>query len=366
MSAAAARRRKQLAAKSNDDTLKQLLASCDSEPTAYEALQLAQSAVRKKAKVADRSACDLAYESSLALLKKGFASVASQLLSLLVEVLRETHTEESDIWIAQLAELHEAFGVAMEKVEGDTEKLRLDRVQRDWLGAALTWSSELGTIRYGHPKLHALAGAQCRKLAAVDTDNKEDLQCDGVQHMALAEQPDEILNFLKTFEKPTEEHTKSGHTCAPATRDSLLTRGVMVFCAVENLRDATKLLRGYAETIEERNLSDLTTSYTKKDDGMAPSHIIFGNMLVRICQKDMRTGPLFQWLMRSFKREMDLFPKPVDVFATRIGKTYFNIQPPPGILNMMENMMGMMGGGGGAGMNPAMMQAALAQMQGMK
>jgi hypothetical protein len=33
----------------------------------------------------------------------------------------------------------------------------------------------------------------------------------------------------------------------------------------------------------------------------------------------------------------------------------------------MENMMGMMGGGGGGGggMNPAMLQAAMAQMQGM-
>lgn len=388
MSAAAARRRKQLAAKKlNDDdsTLKQLLASCDSEPTAYEVLQLAQSAVRKKAKVVGGGdavkACDLAYESSLALLNQGFASVASQLLSLLVEVLRETHTEETDVWIDRLVELHGAFEKAMEKVpSASVEKVRLERVQRDWLAAVLTWSSELGTVRYGHSTLHGLAGAQCWKLSQLvdvvgdktttttkdnNNNDKDEFQCDAIQHLALAEQPETILKCLSTLPAPTTEQTKSGHTCAPAPRDALLTRAVLVFCAVENLRDASTLLRQYAQTVEERDMSVLATSYTKKDDGLAPSHVIFGNMLVRICQKDMRTGPLFQWLMRSFKREMDLFHKPVDVFVTRIGKAFFNIQPPPGLLNMMENMMGMMGGGGG-GMNPAMMQAALAQMQGMK
>jgi hypothetical protein len=35
------------------------------------------------------------------------------------------------------------------------------------------------------------------------------------------------------------------------------------------------------------------------------------------------------------------------------------------MLSMMEGMMGGMGGAGGGGMNPAMMQAALAQLQGM-
>jgi hypothetical protein len=399
MSAAAARRRKQLAAKQQAEnggdsnaTLKKLLASCDSEPVAYEALQLAQSAVRRKVKDNNgAAACDLAYESSLALLQQGFVSVASQLLTLLVEVLRETQAEETDLWIARLVELHGAFETAMtakSSTMAAVEKVRLERVQRDWLAVVLTWSSELGTVRYGHPQLNGLAGTQCWKLAGMvaasstdaDTDNKEDdndkdeFQCDAIQHMALAERPDTILTWLQSLPTPTAEQTKAGHTCSPAPRDALLTRAVLVFCAVENLRDATTLLQQYAAVVEERDLTVLAASYTKKDDGIAPAHVIFGNMLVRICQKDMRTGPLFQWLVRSFKREMDLLSsntnnnKSVDVYITRIGKIYFNIQPPPGLMNMMENMMGMMGGGGmgGGGMNPALMQAALAQMQGMK
>jgi hypothetical protein len=29
-------------------------------------------------------------------------------------------------------------------------------------------------------------------------------------------------------------------------------------------------------------------------------------MLVRVCEKDTRTGPLYSWLLRSFKKELDL------------------------------------------------------------
>jgi hypothetical protein len=89
-------------------------------------------------------------------------------------------------------------------------------------------------------------------------------------------------------------------------------------------------------------------------------------MLLRICEKNVRTGPLYQWLLKSFKRELENTAKPAALatFTTKIGKIYFNIQPPPSMLSMMENMM--MGGPGGmGGINPAMMQAAMAQLQNM-
>lgn len=35
----------------------------------------------------------------------------------------------------------------------------------------------------------------------------------------------------------------------------------------------------------------------------------------------------------------------------RLGGSFFNIQPPPSMFNMMENMMGMMGGGAAMNMN---------------
>ena len=381
MSAAAARRRKQLEARqtANDSVAQQLQKILTNEndldeATAYEALQMAQSQVRKHIKSADYSkACDLSYETSLALLKKKRVSVASQLLDLLVQVLRETHTEESPVWLERLQELHEAHAKAMEEESlNSQEAVRLERLQRDWLQTCANWSSDLGTIKYGNNSLQKMLGFQCWKLSKITDDEEEtlDLQCSAVQHMMCAEEPLEICRWLESLPAPTEEQTKQGHTCAPALRDGLLTRSLLLACALENLRDANALLQAFIEVVtkEGTDVQALAKSYTNKEDGKAPSHLIFGCMLLRVCEKDVRTGPLFTWLMKSFRRELDLLPhaSALQSYTTKVGKLYFNIQPPPSMISMMENMMGMMGGGGGmGGMNPAMMQAMAAQMRGM-
>jgi len=370
MSAAAARRRKQLAARQKEgdavmSKMKKLLEDANDEPTAYEALQLAQSQVRKQVHAGKFSeGAELAYSSALALLEKKRISVASQLLQLLVEVLRETHTDPSDAWIAKVEKLHAAHQDAMMSVEDGAEKNRLLRLQREFLRRAVVWSSDLGSVRFGHQRLQELLGNQCWLLPDDgEDDDRTSIMADAVQHMALAEKPLKIVEWLKTLPKPTKAQTTSGHGCLAADRDTLLTRALLLFCAVENFRDANILLTKFIEEVEERDLKALTTSYMKKDDGKAPAHVIFGSMLLKICQKDARTGPLFSWLMRSFKKELDVMPKQqvIQSYVTRIGKIYFNIEPPPSMLSMMENMMGMMGGGG-AGINPAMMQAALSQM----
>jgi len=387
MSAAAARRKKQLLArkKAQEEAaaaldpvsarLQALLHDEDlkEEAIAYEALQLAQSQVRKKVHAGEYAAAvDLAYSSSLTILTKGRVSVASQLLTVLANVLRETHTEETDEIIRKLVELNQAHQDAMKGQTGE-EANRLHRLQRDWLRRLVQWSSELGKIRFGHFVLQELLAEHCWNFSKIvvgstkdsdDEDELMELKSDAIMHMALAEQPDRIVEWLKELPPPTDAEVASGHTCPPAERDALLTRAVLCLCAVENLRDANKLVRAYLEKVEERKADDLTKSYTSKDDGKAPSHVIFCCMLLRICEKDPRTGPLFTWLLRSFKRELDGLYKPqiVHGYTTKIGKIYFNIQPPPSMLNMLENMMGMMGPGAG-GMNPAMMQAMMAGMQ---
>jgi len=371
MSAAAARRRKQLQARQKEQKdavgvrLEALLNESDDEAQAYEALQLAQSQVRKMEHAGDyKGATDLAYSASLTLLKHGRVSVASQLLQVLAEVLRETHTDATEEWVIRIVELHEAYESAIGDATG-LEINRLQRLERDFLRRCVLWSSDLGTIRFGDMRLHELLGQQCWVLSKLDhsgdsdAEDIENLQSDAVAHMALAEKPDNILAWLKSLPKPTAAQIKMGHTCPPADRDALLTRSLLVFCTVENLRDANILLRAYIDEVEDRTMDDLTASYMNKDDGKAPSHVVFGTMLLRTCEKDQRTGPLYQWLLRSFKRELDLLYKPqiIQSYTTKIGKVYFKIEPPPSMLSMMENMMGMMGGGGG--INPAMMQAAL-------
>jgi hypothetical protein len=355
------------------------------EATAYEALQLAQSLIRKRVKEGQfASATDLAYHSSSKLLQGGRVSVASQLLSLLVAVLRETHTEETQVWLDRLDELQAQHSGAIEKLislkVNEEEIMRLQRLQLEWLRSCVSWSADLGTTTLGSNRLHHLLSMLSWKLSLEDTAEEvsmeepeddwiQELQMDAIQHAAIAERPDQILDWMSTLADPSADEIKAGHKCPPAVRDGLLTRAVLAFVCLENLRDANALVRGYIDSMEKRNINELAKSYTSKDDGQAPSHVMFCCMLLRVCEKDSRTGPLYSWLLRSFKREMDLMYKPnmVMAYTVKIGKIYFNIQPPPSMLNMLENMMGMMGGGGlggPGGINPAMMQAAFAQMQG--
>ena len=373
MNAAAARRKKQLAARAKEGDnvavkLKQLLAGSDDEPTAYEALQLAQSQTRKAVNTGKFSeAADLAYSTGLELLLKNKVSVASQLLQLLVDVLRETHTECTKVGIDKIVTLHTTHQASVKEIPEGAEKNRLQRLQREWLRRVLSWSNDLGVITFGHPRLHELLAEQCWLLPEGDEEeDRHAIMCDAVQHMVLAEQPQKILEWLKTLPPPTVEQTAFGHTCPAADRDALLTRSLLLFCAIENLRDANVLLQKYVDEVEERTMDDLTKSYMDKDDGKAQAHVVFCSMLLRICEKDQRTGPLWTWLLRSFKKELDLLAKPqaVQSYTTKIGKVYFNIQPPPSMISMVENMMGMMGGGGG-GMNPAMMAQAMQGMKGM-
>jgi len=396
MSAAAARRRKQLlarkkqqeeAAAAGNDALDPVSAQLQKlledpeklaeEATAYEALQLAQSQIRKKVHAGSYAeAIELACSASQIILEQGRVSVASQLTALLANVLRETHTAETPALLEKLKALHVAQEKAMDGKTG-AEATRLNKLERDWLRKCVQWSSELGKTRFGDFQLQKLLARQSWKLSqqisAEGGDNDDEvaeevmeLRTDAVTHMALAEDPLAIVEWLKTLPSPTAKETKAGHNCPPADRDALLTRSVLCLCAIENLRDASKLTRGFLEHVEDRDADSLTASYVSKEDGKAPSHVIFCCMLIRICEKDPRTGPLFSWLLRSFKRELDGFHKVeiVQSYTSKIGKIFFNIQPPPSMMNLLENMMGSMGGGGGmGGMNPAMMQAMMQNMQ---
>eukprot|EP01082_Thalassiosira_pseudonana_P014101 g12249.t1 g12249 contig6:1546178-1547604(-) len=412
MSAAAARRKKQLqnrAAKSAGDPVQLRLDALLVDPTltqesiAYEALQLAQSSVRRNIKTGQfHQAVEVAYSTSLALLSKsGRVSVSSQLLMVLVQVLVETHTPCTDQWVERLVVLDVAYRTAL---DGDdtmdpAERGRLQRLHLLFLRRCLKWSNDLGSVKYGSLGVHALLGDHCWAMscdeAVVKTGEEKEaannkasgeggddeeyddeyaeigLRNEAVTHYAMAEKVDVILEKLKSLPPPTDEESKMGHTCLPAQRDALLTRSILVLLAVENLRDATKLASSFLKDIETRTEEVLKKSYMDKNDGKAPSHIMFVGMLLRICEKDVKTAPLFNWLVRNFGVELGTMHQPevIKSYTTKIGRVYFDIQPPPSMMNMMENMMGMMGGGGlggggMGGMNPAMMQNMMAAMQG--
>jgi hypothetical protein len=187
-----------------------------SEETAYEAQQLAQSQIRKKINAGHPvNACDLAYSGCLTILQKGRVSVAGQLLTVLVEVLREMQTIDTPEWLDRLATLQEAHSNAMDDKDKDNANLmtgpeasRLNRLQRDWLLATVQWSADISIIKYGANRLHELLGQQCWKVSlmpvteTMDVDDVLDFKCDAVIHMLLAEKPDIIIEWLKALPAP--------------------------------------------------------------------------------------------------------------------------------------------------------------------
>lgn len=395
MSAAAARRRKQLAAKAalasqgKTDPITEKMNSLLSpesidESTAYEALQLAQSQLRKCVKSGEftKATVDYGYNVCVSLLEKhSKASVASQLLALLAQVLTETHTSCDKAWIERIQKLDGIYIKAVEVVESKVEQKRLYRLHSKFLKTVLGWSDILGDVKVGATEIHELIANHAWFLSESagasasndDEDGGEEftkvaLQSDSVTHYALAEKPQAILEKLKDLPDPTAAETKMNHTCPPAAREALLTRSILVFVTMENIRDAHSLLTSYISDVEKRDLEGLKKSYMSKTDKKAPNHVVFLSMLLSIVTKDKKTGPLYTWLLKGFSNsELAKMYKPemLKGYTTKIGRVYFDIQPPPSMMATLENMMSMMGGGGMGGMggmppmNPAMMQAMM-------
>jgi hypothetical protein len=379
------------------------------ESVAYEALQLAQSVVRRYIKLGSfDKATHAAYTSALALLTVGGrVAVCSQLLTVLVNVLNETHTSPTTTWITQITELDIAHQKALnaDSTMLPDERGRLQRLQLQFLRKIVKWSADCGTIKYGNSEYHALLadhawrmscdvtvvghdgrGIQKEKHVNIVDGGEEDDDGDGldinlrntaVTHYAFAAGGgatniiSTLLDKLQSLPAPTSDEVAYNHTCPPCQRDALLTRTVLVLLSIENLRDATLLVRAYLSSIEGpagRSSEVLTKSYLDKTDGVAPSHVMFCCMLLRICEKDAKTAPLFTWLVRNFGNELGTMigADSIRAYTTRIGRVYFDIVPPPSMMSMMENMFsgGGMGGMPGGGMNPAAMMQAMQAMQG--
>jgi len=308
-------------------------------------------------------------------------------MSLLVQVLNETHTACNGAWVKRIQNLSELNLKAVKGIQSvnETEYRRLMKLHAKFLKSALGWSNSLGLIRFGSLEIHKLLADQLWEMSVSQAENTtsseeqeeaeeeagaEDyssvgLQSEAVTHYSLAEDVEAILAKLATLPGPTDEETAQNHPCPPCARESLLTRSILLLLSVENIRDAYKLLTSYLETIESRDIEELKKSYMSKTDGKSPSHPVFLSMLLQICRKNAKTGPLFSWAIKGFNAELSKMYKPdvLKMYTNNIGKVYFNILPPPSMMSTIENMMNMMNGAGGlggpGGINPAMMQAMM-------
>ena len=88
-------------------------------------------------------------------------------------------------------------------------------------------------------------------------------------------------------------------------------------------------------------------------------------MLLRVCEKETKTAPLYKWLLKNFQSELLKLYKPdvVDAYCSKIGRVYFGIEPPPDMMATLEGMMkgGLGGSPAGGGQNPMMNPAAMMQ-----
>jgi len=150
-----------------------------SEETAYEALQLAQSQVRKSVKSGDytKASVTYGYDVCMQLLDKHLkASVGSQLLHQLAQVLAETHSVCDEAWIERIQNLDAAYLKAVPNAESKAEQKRLYRLHSKFLKSVIAWSEVLGTVTYGALELHVLAANHAWFLSENGADDEAEAE----------------------------------------------------------------------------------------------------------------------------------------------------------------------------------------------
>ena len=350
MSAAVARRRKQLLQKQKQQqqqntssngndavstNLKRLLSEELSESTAYEALQLAQSLLRKAVQTGKEDAVLEVTKSLCSKLLVGvnainnsvyYIGMASQMLVEATSAMLEVRLMANPDNVQNFAELDAMFTAALSNL---SERDAIQEKQRvKYLQKAVKWSDLMGTVRYGDLKMNALLAEALWIVGG-------EMRGDSVNHAALAEEPSIIVDRLMSCDDLKEKEME---------RDILLTRAVLVFGAVENLRDANAILQQYMDADKSRDFDKLAAQFLSKEVKVK-CHVIFCTSIVGILEREKKAGALYTWLLGKFQGYLQRNPELLP-YTTKIGKIYFNIQPPPSMLSQMENMMAMMGGMG--------------------
>lgn len=376
MSAAARRRAKQLQKRNTNGTtedaistqLRTLLnseANLD-EATAYEALQLAQSVIRKSVKAGDGAKLmDIAMSSVQKLIascsspsssSSGSKTIGGVLIGMVSQLLVQTTeamlevrlsvNEESlgtimsmdDLFYKQLSLLRSesaASGSNNDERSLSEENAKIQLKQRcKYLQKAIRWSDFMGDVRYGHAQLHSLIATALWEVTEYG---------DSVSHSALAEEPAVINERLVKLDNDNE-------------KDVLLCRAVLVMLTTENMRDANELCKLFIASEQgaksSRNFDKFASEFLSKESKQK-SYVIFATSVLGICEREKKAGALYTWLLGKFQAYLQKKPELLP-YTTKIGQIYFNIQPPPSMLKQMESMMAMMGGLGGAGGMPGM------------
>jgi hypothetical protein len=184
-----------------------------------------------------------------------------------------------------------------------------------FLAECVSWSTAIGTRRYGDPQLQSQLG-QC--LWARKEIRKS------LHHFAAGEAPGALWSVVEDNVSAWSDN-KMEETVA---------LGVLHFLALQNLRDANELWRKYVDS--EKGVSSRT--------GLKE----FIGYLLRTCERD--AAPLFKTLCGKYAKDFEFDSAASNLLHGPIATKLFNIQSAPsgGMFSMIQELMG--GGGGGGGM----------------
>lgn len=261
--------------------------------SAYEALQLYKSKINRHQQRLDYdSAITVAVKGTRALLLHSYAKAGLE-MSIVVLDLFDISGRVLDIDNRSIINELDGLFPIEERLE--------------FLKKCLKWSMKTGNRIVGDNLLNVQVGL-C--FWTVNNNSK------AIFHLVAGEAPS------KLWEKISETFTP-----VSAERDCYYTLGVLHFLAMENLRDANELRMCYEKDLKARNVareSALTT---------------FCTHLLLVCRRD--AAPLFKELYVANKPHLATCdPAAIALLEGPIAQIFFNIQPAPSMLNMLQGLLG--------------------------
>jgi Golgi to ER traffic protein 4 len=226
------------------------------------------------------------------------------------------------------------------------------QLQAKFLKAAIAWTAAQGTRQHGDAELNALLGRCLFSQSAYDA---------GMARLVIGEQPAELVEHLMradltspedsadvaqgdapaaapTAKKGANNSSKKQQqpSAADQHRERLLTLGVLHFLGLGNLRDANVMREAWTAAAAAAVGADSSAvPVGGGPDGMQK----FCRLLCRTCEHD--AAPLFMKLVDTVSAGNGSDPA-LEKLLAQVGRTFFGIQPPQG---MLENMLKMLGVG---------------------
>jgi Golgi to ER traffic protein 4 len=227
------------------------------------------------------------------------------------------------------------------------------QLQAKFLKAAIAWTAAQGTRQHGDAELNALLGRCLFSQHSYDA---------GMARLVIGEQPAELVEHLMRADLTSPEDAadvaqgdsptaptvaKKGSSnnkkqqqqpsAADQHRERLLTLGVLHFLGLGNLRDANVMREAWtaAAAAAAAAAGEGAQPVGAGSDGMQK----FCRLLCRTCEHD--AAPLFMKLVDTVSAGNGSDPV-LEKLLAQVGRTFFGIQPPQG---MLENMLKMLGVG---------------------